>query len=125
MTFSTPDYPSGLTLDNGQACDPPAGIRSGEPGKCNNGFQIYGVGYEVYEIVPGGDPLGTLVYRGTDDVVYLNQFGGFVAIDGDNDNTFVQANIATSPEPATWFLLATGMLGGGMALRRNTRPISA
>jgi hypothetical protein len=59
---------------------------------------------------------GTLVIDGTGDVLYDDGFG---------DIWYEAINLSampTTPEPASFFLLATAALGAGLFVRRNRRP---
>jgi hypothetical protein len=117
--------PTSFVADNGTPCPftPPSEfslVRS----VCNNGYQmvgLFGPHREVREFYPGSDPSGDLVSGNFVDLLFVNNAGNALIVDGTGDGAIYETVINT-PEPSTLFLFATGALGlVGIGARRFGR----
>jgi hypothetical protein len=129
-----------LAYDDGTACSTPAGFNASKA-VCNNGW--IGLG-SVYS--PNGDRNGVylgsgssfdFLGRGSADQLFLNSAGDLAWTDGQDEEMYVailntppkfdaldffvqqDADPVATPEPASWFLVGTGLLGFAAAIRRK------
>ncbi len=114
-----------LNFDNGTACLPSIAGYVVERGVCNAGSVAW-TGY------PEGKPVKTAVFFGTDpntDLVaaggegflMLNSAGNLVWDDHFSEEFYVALPSAVTPEPASFCLLLTGLLGGTAVFVRRRR----
>jgi len=125
-------YP-GLAYDNGTGCAPNASFSGPfSASVCNNGREVYGTPIDSTpydaEIFTGADPVADFFGSGELSSVYLNSSGDFVylvnALGGSNGNLYEAIDLITDqvPEPASIFLLSTGLLAAAGTLRRRLFP---
>lgn len=123
MTYRSDAAPTNFITQNGSPCAAPAGLLALGRSVCDGGYQVAGGRLNdfpgVWEGSAGSGILGALIYRGSADVLDLNAAGDFAALNGLNDS-LVQV-IATTPEPSSFALLATGLLGLGASVRRKVK----
>jgi hypothetical protein len=95
-------------------------------GICNNGYEVDGTGFDLSqgifpEIFTGPDPVADFFGPGTPD--FLNSSGDFVyqvggPKVGDPFDDYEAVDLTSeTPEPASIFLLGTGLLAGLGAMR--------
>jgi hypothetical protein len=125
--FST--TPPALNYDDGTPCSPilfpgftPEG---GLHGICNNGHSIVGGSdaQQPHGVWDGPDPIADLLLIGSFDGGFMNANGDAVFVDG-LANTLISAvdlTTASTPEPSSFVLLATGCLSMLGAFRRFAR----
>ena len=120
--------PPALNYDNGTSCATPAGLNSLGETVCNNGLVVFGSRYNS-----NGDPDG--LYEGpysdpqfiesspsaNADFINLNSVGDFTFSDGLTENNYVALDLTRrqTPEPTSFVLLGTGVLGLIGVARRN------
>jgi hypothetical protein len=125
----TPD----LAYDNGTGCAPDASFSGPfSASVCNNGREVYGtyIDSRLYtsEIFTGPDPVADFFASGELESVYLNSSGDFVywinARGESNGSIYEAIDLTTDqvPEPASIFLLSTGLLAAAGTLRRRLFP---
>ncbi len=130
-----------LAYDDGTTCGSVASGFNVYKSVCNDGWVGMGALYN-----PNGDPngvyLGTgsdlaFVHSGSGDQVFLNSTGDFAWTDGQSEEiyelvqtpapqvatfaAFHEFEPATTPEPASYLLVGTGLLWATAAIRRKAR----
>jgi hypothetical protein len=105
--------PTSFVADNGTPCpfSPPSGFAVTKSG-CNDGYQIVGLlgpTREVLEFYPGSSPLGDLVSGNDVDILFVNDVGDSLIVDGSDGAIF--ETFVNTPEPSTLVLFVTGALG--------------
>jgi hypothetical protein len=130
-----------LAYDDGTSCgSTPAGFNASKS-VCNSGWIGLGSLYS-----PNGDPNGVylgsgssfdFLGRGSADQLFLNSAGDLAWSDGQDEEMYVailntspkfeafdfsvqqDPDPVATPEPASWFLVGTGLLGFAAAIRRK------
>ena len=120
--------PPALDYDGGNLCATPAGFKDLATTVCNNGRVVFGARYN-----PNGDPGGLYAGPYSDPQLidfpsipntpslYLNSAGDFAYVDGTNEILVFALDLTTrqTPEPTSFVLLGTGVLGlVGVARRK-------
>ena len=105
--------PTSFVADNGTPCpfSPPPSFGV-EKSVCNTGFQIvglFGPPREVLEFYPGSSPSGDLVSRNGVNILFVNDVGDSLIVDGSGDGAIFETVVNVS-EPSTLVLFATGAL---------------
>lgn len=119
-----------LAYDNGTGCAPNAAFSGPFAASvCNNGREVYGtpINSTPYgaEIFTGPDPVADFFAMGELESVDLNSSGDFVywinAVGSSNGSIYEVVDLTTDqvPEPASIFLLSTGLLAAAGTLRRR------
>jgi hypothetical protein len=105
--------PTSFVADNGTPCPFSPPLEFGvEKSVCNNGFQIvglFGPPREVLEFYPGSSPSGDLVSRNGVNILFVNDVGDSLIVDGSGDGAIFETVVNVS-EPSTLVLFATGAL---------------
>jgi len=120
----------GLAYDNGTGCAPNASFSGPfSASVCNNGREVYGTPIDSTpydaEIFTGPDPVVDLFASGELESVDLNSSGDFIywinARGSSNGAIYEAIDLTTDqvPEPASIFLLSTGLLAAAGTLRRR------
>lgn len=115
-----------LAYDNGTPCSPllspGMSLIGGTKASCNNGREVFGGEYlgGSKGVYTGPDPTDFL-RSGTVDELALNSSGDFAWTDGLDEENFQAIDLTTDqvPEPASLFLLSTGVLAGMGTIRRR------
>ncbi|WP_433975851.1 PEP-CTERM sorting domain-containing protein [Tunturiibacter lichenicola] len=120
-------FPSSFISDNGVSCNyiAPTGYTLVQYSVCNGSAQVVVVrnsfdsgDTEVRELAAGSNTAGDLVLRiGEPAGVFVNPSGDVLFTDGDFG--FVYQAIAQTPEPSTFFMMGTGILGMVRLMRRR------
>ncbi len=92
-----------------------SGFYSNFPGFLTPGQTVTGLFFDI--VVPADSAIGT--YTGS-----FTLLGGSTAIAADSLAT-ASFSAAVTPEPSTWLLLGTGVLGAGVLLRRRNTSATA
>jgi PEP-CTERM motif len=132
-----------FAYDNGTACSSsPAGFNAPKS-VCNNGWigleSVYSPNGDANGVYLGSESDPDFLSGGSADHVYLNAVGDFAWVNGMDDQMyvailnsapalglFVQPEVATAttPEPGTLLLVATGLVGITLGVRRGVSRAS-
>ena len=112
-----------LNFDDGSSCTPVAGAYFG---KCNNGYEAYILynSYGLVELFDGPDPYtdkisGISGYGIVDILVNANGDIAFTSATSEENYVAYDLTPHATPEPSTFVLLGTGILGLAGATRRK------
>jgi hypothetical protein len=71
----------------------------------------------------GPDPVADFLHPGSGDGIFINAIGDIAWIDGQDETIFEAVDLTSreTPEPSTFALLGTGILGLAGGARRKSR----
>jgi hypothetical protein len=127
FSYQTYDLPA-LNFDDGIPCKPvPQSLR----GACNNGhiaffgeFDYPSGAIQRIGMFTGPDPVTDFLHGGSGDRIIINAIGDIAWIDGADETNWEAVDLTSreAPEPSTFALLGTGILGfASMARRKFSR----